>query len=144
MTVSATDDFLAAPGAVPAGRWGGSRCCRSCRRCGGRPACRPAPAGLLSVFAELPRLVGKALGVSWRVDRIRTSVAAAAAARSGVIAAFGLLATRRVRAEFFAAGPTPHRVAAALPALGVLAVATGIEPARASRPGTRRTDSHLG
>ncbi|WP_345630201.1 ABC transporter ATP-binding protein [Rugosimonospora acidiphila] len=85
-----------------------------------------ADAGLLSVFAELPRLVGKALGISWRADRVRTSVAAVATVGAGVMAAFGLLATQRVLVELFAGGPTPHRVTAALPALGVLTVATGI------------------
>jgi ATP-binding cassette subfamily B protein len=39
---------------------------------------------------------------------------------------FGLLATQRVLIELFAGGPTPQRVAAALPALAVLAGATAV------------------
>ncbi|MFI9644366.1 ABC transporter ATP-binding protein [Micromonospora sp. NPDC051925] len=85
-----------------------------------------ADAGLLAVFAELPRLVGRALRISWRADRIRTSVVAAATVGAGVMAAFGLLATQRALVELFAGGPTPDRVTAALPALAVLAAATAV------------------
>ena len=45
------------------------------------------------------------------------------------MAGFGLLATQRVLVELFAGGPTPDRVAAALPALVALAAATGIRGA---------------
>ncbi|MFK3979497.1 ABC transporter ATP-binding protein [Micromonospora sp. NPDC050397] len=83
-------------------------------------------AGLLAVFAELPRLVGRALRVSWRADRIRTSVVGVATVGAGVMAAFGLLATQRVLVELFAGGPTPDKVTAALPALGLLAAATAV------------------
>ncbi|MEV4754813.1 ABC transporter ATP-binding protein [Micromonospora sp. NPDC049559] len=85
-----------------------------------------ADAGLLTVFAELPRLVGRALLISWRADRVRTSVVAATTVGAGVMAAFGLLATQRVLVELFAGGPTPDRVAAALPALAALAAATAV------------------
>ncbi|WP_329111303.1 ABC transporter ATP-binding protein/permease [Micromonospora sp. NBC_01699] len=85
-----------------------------------------ADAGLLAVFAELPRLVARAIRVSWRADRIRTSVVAATTVGAGAMAAFGLLATQRVLVELFAGGPTPDRVAAALPALALLAAATAV------------------
>ncbi|RKR88387.1 ATP-binding cassette subfamily B protein [Micromonospora pisi] len=85
-----------------------------------------ASAGLLAVFAELPRLVGQALRISWRADRTRTSVVAAATISAGVMAAFGLLATQRILVELFAGGPTPDRVTAALPALALLAAATAL------------------
>jgi ATP-binding cassette subfamily B protein len=85
-----------------------------------------ADAGLFAVFAELPGLVGKALAVSWRADRARTSIVGAATLGAGVMATFGLLATQRVLIELFAGGPTPQRVAAALPALAVLAGATAV------------------
>ncbi|MFG1650621.1 ABC transporter ATP-binding protein [Micromonospora sp. NPDC049275] len=85
-----------------------------------------AEAGVFTVFAELPRLVRTALGVSWRADRLRTSVVAVATVGAGVMAAFGLLATQRVLVELFAGGPTADKVRAALPALAVLAVAVAL------------------
>lgn len=85
-----------------------------------------AQAGLLSVFAELPRLVGKALVISWRADRARTLIIAMATIGSGVMSTFGLLATQRILVELFAGGPTPARVTAALPALAVLATASAV------------------
>ncbi|WP_433392285.1 ABC transporter ATP-binding protein [Micromonospora sp. KLBMP9576] len=83
-------------------------------------------AGLFAVFAELPRLVWAAVRISWRADRLRTSVVAAATLGGGVMAAFGLLATQRVLVELFAGGPTADKVGAALPALAVLAGATAL------------------
>jgi ATP-binding cassette subfamily B protein len=85
-----------------------------------------ADAGLVAVLARTPRLVATALAVSWRADRTRTMVVAIATVTSGVMSAFGLLATQRVLVELFAAGPTPARVSAALPALAALAVATAL------------------
>ncbi|MFG1839662.1 ABC transporter ATP-binding protein [Micromonospora sp. NPDC049175] len=85
-----------------------------------------AEAGVFAVFAELPRLVRTALGISWRADRLRTGVVAAATVGAGVMAAFGLLATQRVLVELFAGGPTADKVRAAMPALAVLAVATAL------------------
>lgn len=81
-------------------------------------------AGLLAVFAELPRLVIQAIRVSWRADRARTLIVAAATITAGAMAAFGLLATQRILVELFAAGPTPDRVWAAAPALAALAAVT--------------------
>ncbi|MEU5549345.1 ATP-binding cassette domain-containing protein [Micromonospora sp. NPDC047793] len=81
-------------------------------------------AGLFAVFAELPKLVWAALRISWRADRLRTSVVAVATVGAGVMSAFGLLATQRVLVELFAGGPTGDKVVAALPALAVLAAAT--------------------
>ncbi|MGC4746835.1 ABC transporter ATP-binding protein [Micromonospora sp. DT201] len=85
-----------------------------------------AEAGVFTVFAELPRLVRTALGVSWRADRPRTLVVAVATVGAGVMAAFGLLATQRVLVELFAGGPTADKVRAALPALAVLAGAAAL------------------
>ncbi|SCF27059.1 ABC transporter ATP-binding protein [Micromonospora chokoriensis] len=85
-----------------------------------------AEAGVFAVFAELPRLVWTALGISWRADRLRTSVVAAATVGAGVMAAFGLLATQRVLVELFAGGPTADKVRAALPALAVLAATVAL------------------
>ncbi|WFE49376.1 ABC transporter ATP-binding protein [Micromonospora sp. WMMD1155] len=85
-----------------------------------------AEAGVFAVFAELPRLVWTALGISWRADRLRTGVVAAATVGAGVMAAFGLLATQRVLVELFAGGPTADKVRAALPALAVLAATVAL------------------
>ncbi|MEU8264206.1 ABC transporter ATP-binding protein [Micromonospora sp. NPDC048999] len=94
-----------------------------------------AEAGLFAVFAELPRLVRAALGVSWRADRVRTFVVAATTVGAGVMAAFGLLATQRVLVELFAGGPTADKVVAALPALAVLASVTAVRAGMATAMG---------
>ena len=83
-----------------------------------------ADAGLVTVFARTPRLVAAAVGISWRADRTRTLIVGVATVGAGVMAAFGLLATQQVLVELFAAGPTPDRVSAALPALMALAAVT--------------------
>jgi ATP-binding cassette subfamily B protein len=85
-----------------------------------------AEAGLFAVFAELPRLITRAMRASWRADRLRTSIVAVATVGAGTMAAFGLLATQRMLVELFAAGPTPQRVTAALPALAALATVTAV------------------
>jgi len=88
-----------------------------------------ADVGILTVLGELPRLVSTALRISWRADRVRTGVVAAATVTAGLMATFGLIATQRVLVELFAGGPTPQRVTAALPALALLAAATVIRGA---------------
>ncbi|MEN3307865.1 MAG: ATP-binding cassette, subfamily bacterial [Micromonosporaceae bacterium] len=85
-----------------------------------------AQAGALAVFAELPRLVAEAVRISWRADRTRTVVVAAATLAAGVMASFGLLATQRILVQLFASGPTPGRAAAALPALAALAASSAV------------------
>ncbi|MGW0503166.1 ABC transporter ATP-binding protein [Micromonospora sp. NPDC003241] len=92
-------------------------------------------AGLFAVFAELPTLVWAALRISWRADRLRTSVVAVATVGAGVMSAFGLLATQRVLVELFAGGPTGDKVVAALPALAVLAAATAVRSGMAIATG---------
>ncbi|MFY1701876.1 ABC transporter ATP-binding protein [Micromonospora sp. WMMA1923] len=94
-----------------------------------------AQAGLFAVFSELPRLVWSAVVVSWRADRIRTSVVAATTVGAGVMAAFGLLATQRVLVELFAGGPTADKVIAALPALAALAAVTALRAGMATAMG---------
>jgi ATP-binding cassette, subfamily B, bacterial len=77
-----------------------------------------------SVLPELRTEWCEAVRISWRADRVRTAVVAAATLAAGVTASFGLLATQRVLVALFAGGPTPGRVAAALPALVALGAAT--------------------
>lgn len=94
-----------------------------------------AQAGLFAVFSELPRLVGAALAVSWRADRLRTAIVAGTTVGAGVLAAFGLLAAQRVLVELFAGGPTADKVLAALPALVALAAVTALRASMAAAMG---------
>ncbi|MFI7209279.1 ABC transporter ATP-binding protein [Micromonospora aurantiaca (nom. illeg.)] len=94
-----------------------------------------AQAGLFAVFTELPRLVWSAVSVSWRADRVRSSVVAATTVGAGVMSAFGLLAAQRVLVEVFAGGPTADKVIAALPALVALAAVTALRAGMATAMG---------
>lgn len=94
-----------------------------------------AQAGLFAVFSELPRLVWAALVMSWRADRVRTSVVAVTTVGAGAMAAFGLLAAQRVLVELFAGGPTADKVVAALPALVALATVTALRAGMATAMG---------
>ncbi|MFI5953713.1 ABC transporter ATP-binding protein [Cryptosporangium sp. NPDC051539] len=85
-----------------------------------------AGAGPFAMFAVLPELVLRALVISWRADRWRTSVVAVATVVGGVMSTFGLLATQQILVSLFAAGPTPQRVVDALPALAVLTASASI------------------
>lgn len=85
-----------------------------------------AGTGALAMFAVLPRLVGRAMRISWRADRCRTGVVVVATGAGGVMATFGLLATQQVLVELFTDGPTPDRVLAAVPALAVLTAAAAV------------------
>ena len=87
---------------------------------------RRAETGVFGVFAELPGLVREAAAISWRADRARTLVVAAATVTAGVMSTFGLLSTQRFLVQLFSAGPTPDRVKAALPALILLAAVTAV------------------
>ena len=87
---------------------------------------RRAETGVFGVFADLPKLIGHAVAVSWRADRLRTLIVAAATLGGGVMSTFGLLSAQRLLVQLFSGGPTPDRVKAALPALALLAAATAI------------------
>lgn len=87
---------------------------------------RRAETGVFGVFVDLPKLIGHAVAVSWRADRLRTSIVAVATLGGGVMATFGLLSAQRLLVQLFSGGPTPERVKAALPALALLAAATAI------------------
>src|SRR5689334_16941832 len=65
-----------------------------------------AEAGTWAVFAELPKLLAAAVRLSWRADRARTLLVGVATVGSGVLASFGLLATRQVLVQLFEGGPT--------------------------------------
>jgi ATP-binding cassette subfamily B protein len=85
-----------------------------------------ASAGLRDVARALPRLVGTAVSIAWRADRVRTALVVAATLAAGAMATFGLLATQQVLVGLFAAGPTPARIEAAAPSLIALAVVTAV------------------
>ncbi|GAB3805705.1 ABC transporter ATP-binding protein [Micromonospora zhanjiangensis] len=76
-----------------------------------------------SVARRLPRLVREAIGVAWATNRRDTVASLGLNIAAGVMTTFGLLATTSVLTELFAAGPTPDRVRAALPALVLAAAA---------------------
>ncbi|NUU21683.1 MAG: ABC transporter ATP-binding protein [Streptomycetaceae bacterium] len=77
---------------------------------------------LAATFRRLPYLVATSARLAWGADRPALLAVAAASIGRGVTSAFSLLATNRVLVELFAAGPTPGKVRAALPALIALAL----------------------
>jgi ATP-binding cassette, subfamily B, bacterial len=84
---------------------------------------RLAETGFLSIARQLPELVGHALRLAWEANRRDTIAAVGLNLVSGVLTGFALLATTGVLEALFAAGPTPHRVRAALPSLILVAAA---------------------
>ncbi|MFY1615635.1 ABC transporter ATP-binding protein [Micromonospora sp. WMMD736] len=76
-----------------------------------------------AVARRLPRLVREAVALAWATNRADTVASIGLNVAAGVMTTFGLLATTGVLRELFAAGPTPDRVRAALPALIVAATA---------------------
>ncbi|MBQ1043635.1 MULTISPECIES: ABC transporter ATP-binding protein [unclassified Micromonospora] len=93
-----------------------------------------------SVARRLPALVREAIGLAWATSRRDTLASIGLNVVAGLLTTFGLLATTGVLRQLFAAGPTPDRIRAALPALllaaaavtarGALTVAAGWAQAR--------------
>jgi ATP-binding cassette subfamily B protein len=73
--------------------------------------------GILEIAAHIPRLVAVAWRQAASVDPRALLVSTASQIMVGLCTAFGLLTTTRVLAPLFASGPTPERLAQALPAL---------------------------
>jgi ATP-binding cassette subfamily B protein/ATP-binding cassette subfamily C protein len=86
-------------------------------------------ASLGKIARRLPFLVGSALRLAWQAAPFDTVVALAGNVLAGVFTVYGLVATSDVLASLFTGGPTPERVRAALPALVLVAVATGLRGA---------------
>ena len=84
---------------------------------------RLAEIGFFSIARQLPGLIGQAVRLGWAASRRDTAATIALNVVSGVLTGFALLATTGVLEALFAAGPTPHRVRAALPSLIVVAAA---------------------
>ncbi|MFI9639872.1 ABC transporter ATP-binding protein [Micromonospora sp. NPDC051925] len=76
-----------------------------------------------AVARRLPRLLHEAIALAWATNRRDTLAAIGLNLAAGVMTTLGLLATTGVLRELFAAGPTPGRVRAALPALVLAAAA---------------------
>jgi len=76
-----------------------------------------------AVARRLPAVVREAVALAWEANRLDTVAAISLNLAAGVATTFGFLATSTVLTELFAAGPTPDRVSAALPALVAAAIA---------------------
>jgi ATP-binding cassette, subfamily B, bacterial len=85
---------------------------------------RIAAASFRAMAAQLPGLIGQALRLGWNASRRDTAAAIVLNLASGIFTGYALLATAGVLQALFAAGPTPHRVRAALPSLILVAAAT--------------------
>ena len=72
-----------------------------------------------SVARRLPAIVRESVAIAWTASRLDTVAAIGLNLVAGVMTTLGLLATAGVLRELFAAGPTPDKVRAALPALTV-------------------------
>ncbi|MCI4065705.1 ABC transporter ATP-binding protein/permease [Micromonospora sp. R77] len=82
-----------------------------------------------AVARRLPSLVREAVGLAWATSRRDTLASIGLNVAAGVMTTLGLLATTGVLRQLFAAGPTPDRIRAALPALAVAALAVTVRGA---------------
>ncbi|WP_084258326.1 ABC transporter ATP-binding protein [Microtetraspora malaysiensis] len=73
--------------------------------------------GFFTIARRLPALIVQAVRMAWEASRRDTAATIGLSLLAGVFTAFGLLATTGVLQALLAAGPTPERVRAALPAL---------------------------
>jgi ATP-binding cassette subfamily B protein len=80
-----------------------------------------------AVARRLPMIVREAVALAWQASPRDTVAAIGLNLVAGVMTTLGLLATAGVLRELFAAGPTPDRVLAALPALITAAVAVAMK-----------------
>jgi ATP-binding cassette subfamily B protein len=85
---------------------------------------RMASVGFRDVARRFPSLIGQAVRLGWSASRLDTAATIVLNLVSGVAGGYALYATTGVLEALFAAGPTPHRVRAALPSLILVAVAT--------------------
>ncbi len=85
---------------------------------------RMAAASFRAMARRLPGLIGQAVRLGWEANRRDTTATVALNLASGIFTGYALIATTGVLQALFAAGPTPHRVRAALPSLVLVALAT--------------------
>jgi ATP-binding cassette subfamily B protein len=79
-----------------------------------------AAAGVWRTMRSLPSAAGVVVRLAWASSRRLTVLAGVVHVASGCATAFGLFATTTVFTALLAAGPTPHRVIASLPAIGLV------------------------
>src|ERR1700727_726548 len=96
---------------------------------------RMATVGFRDVARRFPGLVGQAIRLGWSASPFDTAVTIGLNLVSGIAGGYALYATTGVLEALFAAGPTPHRVRAALPALIVVAAATAARAGIAAAAG---------
>ncbi len=77
-------------------------------------------AGMGRMVRAAPAAMGVLVRLAWRTSPRLTLLTAAVELLTGCVTAFGLLATANVFTQLLEQGPTPQRVVAALPALGLL------------------------
>ncbi|HEY3606500.1 MAG TPA: ABC transporter ATP-binding protein [Pseudonocardiaceae bacterium] len=85
-----------------------------------------AAASVWRTVRSLPATVGVVVGLAWRTSRVLTVLAGVVHFASGCATAFGLFATANVFTSLLTVGPTPHRVIAALPAIGLVVVSYAV------------------
>src|ERR1700761_5584887 len=85
---------------------------------------RMATVKFSDVARRFPALVAQAVRLGWSASRRDTASTLVLNLASGVFGGYALFATTGVLQALFAAGPTPHRVRAALPSLILVAAAT--------------------
>ena len=79
-----------------------------------------AAASVWRTMRSLPSAIGVVVRLAWRTSHRLTVLAGVVHLASGCATAFGLFATTTVFTTLLAAGPTPHRVIASLPAIGLV------------------------
>ncbi|MFE9202378.1 ABC transporter ATP-binding protein [Micromonospora sp. NPDC007230] len=82
-----------------------------------------------AVARRLPALVREAVALAWATSRRDTLASIGLNVAAGVLTTLGLLATTGVLRQLFAAGPTPDRIRAAVPALVLAALAVTVRGA---------------
>ncbi|MGK5546369.1 ABC transporter ATP-binding protein [Streptomyces sp. URMC 127] len=88
-------------------------------------AFQKSPLTARAMGRRLPRLVRKALGLAWRVDRRAVLTLLVCQLLSGAFEAFGLLATSSTITALITSGHMQDRLMEALPSIGLLAGAAG-------------------
>src|SRR6202044_4033679 len=78
---------------------------------------RMATVGFRDVARRFPGLVVQAIRLGWSASPFDTAATIGLNLLSGIAGGYALYATTGVLEALFAAGPTPHRVRAALPSL---------------------------
>jgi ATP-binding cassette subfamily B protein len=79
-----------------------------------------AAASTWRTLAAVPAATWLVVRLAWRTSPRLTALAGVIQVLSGCVTAFGLLATASVFTQLLEEGPTPQRVVAALPAIGLL------------------------